>query len=177
MVQPKLNTVSSNGTAVRLEPKVMEVLLCLASRPGEPVPKESILSTVWADAFVTDDVLARSISELRRTFGDNPRQPRFIQTIPKRGYRLVAPLGPANGNVPETTLAVQNRKKLKVFPATAVVVLLTFCLVIFRVMHWPARVATTSSFPVQVEAHVQDVPLNGGKDRKSGLLSHLEKTL
>lgn len=98
LVQPGLNTVSQNGTSTRLEPKVMEVLLCLASRPGEPVSKDAILKSVWPETFVSDDVLTRSISELRRAFEDDARDPRFIETIPKRGYRLVAAVTSVNGN-------------------------------------------------------------------------------
>ena len=70
----------------------MEVLLCLAHRPGELVSKEELLQTVWPDTFVSDDVLIRSISELRRVFEDDAKEPRFIQTIHKRGYRLIAPV-------------------------------------------------------------------------------------
>ena len=91
-VDPGLNAISSNGTTLRLEPKVMEVLVCLASRPGEPISKETIIKTVWPDTFVSDDVLTRSISELRRVLRDDARDSRVIQTIPKRGYRLVAPV-------------------------------------------------------------------------------------
>jgi len=94
LVQPKLNSISSGEAAVRLEPKVMEVLVCLASRPGEPVSKETLLKTVWPDTFVSDDVLTRSISELRRALNDDARSPRFIETIAKRGYRLLAPAQP-----------------------------------------------------------------------------------
>jgi TolB-like protein/DNA-binding winged helix-turn-helix (wHTH) protein len=100
LVQPDLNTVSSNGTKVRVEPKVMEVLVCLASHAGEPVRKETLLRTVWPDTFVSDDVLIRSVSELRRVFEDDAREPRFIETIPKRGYRLVAPMERLNGSAP-----------------------------------------------------------------------------
>jgi TolB-like protein/DNA-binding winged helix-turn-helix (wHTH) protein len=89
---PGLNTLSMNGSTIRLEPKLMEVLVCLASRAGEPVSKDTILKTVWPGTFVSDDVLTRSVSELRRVFEDDPRSPRFIETIPKRGYRLVAPV-------------------------------------------------------------------------------------
>jgi TolB-like protein/DNA-binding winged helix-turn-helix (wHTH) protein/Tfp pilus assembly protein PilF len=95
LVQPSLNSISRNGSSVRLEPKVMEVLVCLASRPGETVPKDELLRTVWPDTFVTDDGPVRSISELRRVFQDDAREPRVIQTIPKRGYRLVASVEPA----------------------------------------------------------------------------------
>jgi len=86
----------------------MEVLLCLTRRAGETVPKDELLKTVWPDTYVTDDGLVRSISELRRVFEDDVREPRFIQTIPKRGYRLVAPVEPANGRAPTPAFAAQN---------------------------------------------------------------------
>ena len=101
-MQPGLNTVSQNGCSTRLEPKVMEVLVCLASQPGNAVSKETILKTVWQDTFVSDDVLVRSISELRRVFQDDAREPRFIETIPKRGYRLVPAVQSVNGSVAAT---------------------------------------------------------------------------
>src|ERR1700751_3943304 len=82
----------------------MEVLVCLASQPGELVPKETILKTVWPETFVSDDVLIRSVSELRRVFYDDAREPRDIETTPKRGYRLVAPVTPANGSPANTFL-------------------------------------------------------------------------
>ena len=97
LIEPRLNTVSRNGTTVHVEPKVMEVLVCLARHAGEPVTKDELLQTVWLDTFVTDDVLKRSISELRRVFEDDARESRIIQTIPKRGYRLIVPVEPVNG--------------------------------------------------------------------------------
>jgi TolB-like protein/Flp pilus assembly protein TadD len=84
----------------------MEVLVCLAEHPGEPVSKEKLLQTVWADTFVGDSVLTRSISELRRVFEDEAKEPRVIQTIAKRGYRLVAPVTPVNGTLTALSLAV-----------------------------------------------------------------------
>src|SRR5262249_13341716 len=64
--------------------------------------KEKLMSTVWADTFVTEDVLIRSISELRKAFADDARNPHYIQTIPKNGYRLLLPVSgieTQNGNV------------------------------------------------------------------------------
>lgn len=94
IVEAALNRVSNNGTSVRLEPKIMQVLVRLAETPGEVVGKEELISTVWAGTFVSDDVLTRCISELRKVFEDDARQPRYIETIPRRGYRLVAPVAP-----------------------------------------------------------------------------------
>ena len=89
-VEPSLNTVNGPAGIIRLEPKIMQVLVCLAAHAGQVVPKERLMRTVWPDTFVGDDVLTRSISELRRVFGDDVKEPRFIQTIPKGGYRLIA---------------------------------------------------------------------------------------
>jgi DNA-binding winged helix-turn-helix (wHTH) protein len=98
LVEPSLNTVSCNGMAVRLEQKQIEVLVCLAQQAGHLVSKEKLLQTVWPDTFVGDDVLIRSICELRRVFEDDPKDARYIQTIPKRGYRLVASVKAVNGH-------------------------------------------------------------------------------
>jgi DNA-binding winged helix-turn-helix (wHTH) protein len=93
-VEPSLNSVTGPAGTVRLEPKVMQVLVCLAAHAGDVVAKEHLIRTVWPDTFVTDDVLTRSISELRRVFGDDAKEPRFIQTILKSGYRLIAQVSP-----------------------------------------------------------------------------------
>ena len=68
----------------------MEVLVCLADHAGEAVSKEELVRTVWPDTFVSDDALKRCIFALRRVFEDDAREPSVIETIPKRGYRLIA---------------------------------------------------------------------------------------
>ena len=92
LVRPKLNTVEGDGRVVRIEHKMMQVLVCLASRPGEVHSKEELIRTVWKDTFVTDEVLTRVISELRRIFSDDAKQPHMIETVAKSGYRLIAPV-------------------------------------------------------------------------------------
>ena len=92
VVAPSLNSISCGGRTVRLEPKIMGVLLCLAKHPGETLSKEQLFQAVWPNIIVTEDVLKRSIAELRRAFDDDAREPRVIETISKRGYRLVAPV-------------------------------------------------------------------------------------
>ena len=91
-VSPDLNSLARDGRTVHLEPKIMKVLVVLAEHPGDVVSKEHIFDRVWPDTFVSDEVLTRSISELRKAFEDNPREPKYIQTIAKGGYRLVAPV-------------------------------------------------------------------------------------
>jgi TolB-like protein/DNA-binding winged helix-turn-helix (wHTH) protein/Flp pilus assembly protein TadD len=93
-VEPQLNSLERNGHTIRVEPKVMQVLVCLAGHQGELVSKEQLMRTVWADTFVTEEVLTRSISELRKSFNDDPKNPRFIETIPKSGYLLIPEVQP-----------------------------------------------------------------------------------
>lgn len=140
LVEPSLNIVSRNGTAVRVEPKVMEVLVCLAAHPGEVLSKEELLKAVWPDTFVTDDALTHCISDLRRVLEDDAREPRVIQTIPKRGYRLVASVVPTKGTQPSTqtvpttvTGAVTRRvRRLWTWAAVGGVVLILVLLVALR---------------------------------------------
>ncbi len=90
LVQPALNRIVIADESVRLEPKVMQVLVCLANRAGEVVTRDALVTAVWPDVFVTDDVLNRAIRELRKVFGDSPDHPKVIETIRKRGYRVIA---------------------------------------------------------------------------------------
>ncbi len=90
LIEPQLNSMTAAGKTVRVEPKVMQVLVCLADKAGNVVTKEKLIRSAWADAFVSDEVLTRAIFELRKVFGDDAKNPRFIQTIPKSGYRLTA---------------------------------------------------------------------------------------
>ncbi len=92
LVEPDLNRITRADRTVQVEPRVLEVLVCLASRPGEVFPKDKIIPLVWVDTYVTDEVLTYSISELRKAFGDDARNPHIIQTIPRKGYRLIAPV-------------------------------------------------------------------------------------
>ena len=92
IVNPSLNSMSCEGRTVRLEPKVMAVLLCLAQHPGETLSKGQLFQAVWPNIIVTEAVLKRCIAELRRAFDDDARNPHIIETISKRGYRLLAPV-------------------------------------------------------------------------------------
>lgn len=91
-VAPRGNRLVGPSGAERVEPKVMQVLECLAESPGRTVTKEDFMDRVWAGTVVSDDVLARCISELRKVFGDDPRRPTYIETVRKSGYRLIAPV-------------------------------------------------------------------------------------
>ncbi|HEX2082394.1 MAG TPA: winged helix-turn-helix domain-containing protein, partial [Xanthomonadaceae bacterium] len=94
LVQPSLNRISVRGQVTQVEPKVMQVLTLMAGRPGAVVPRETFLEEVWPRAG-DDYLLNRSISELRKIFDDDAQSPRYIETIRKTGYRLIAPIAPA----------------------------------------------------------------------------------
>jgi Tol biopolymer transport system component/DNA-binding winged helix-turn-helix (wHTH) protein len=98
-VEPALNRVTRlerGASPGRLTPKAMEVLVVLAARAGELVTREEVLEKVWPDVHVQEEVLTRAIADLRKALDDDRREPRYIETIPKRGYRLVAPLRPVS---------------------------------------------------------------------------------
>lgn len=95
LVQPSLNRITIHGRVHQVEPKVMQVLLLMAARPGTVIAREAFLDTVWAGTVGDDYLLNRAVSELRKLFGDDPQAPRYIETIRKGGYRLIAPIAPA----------------------------------------------------------------------------------
>ena len=83
-----------HGQPVPLAPKPFAVLCALARTPGMLVTKNTLLDAVWGHRFVTDSVLKSTISELRAAFQDNPRQPSYIETVSRRGYRFIALTSP-----------------------------------------------------------------------------------
>ncbi len=88
-VEPKLNRIYKGERGVQIPDKYMQVLMCLVERGGV-VSREELMQAVWPDSYVVEESLTRAVSELRKIFGDDPRNPRFIETIPKKGYRLIA---------------------------------------------------------------------------------------
>ena len=94
VVRPRAHELVRGDEVVRIEPKPMAVLVCLAEQAGYPVSRDALLSAVWPDVFVSESTLSRCVSQLRKVLGDDPHAPRVIETIPKAGYRLIAPVVP-----------------------------------------------------------------------------------
>ena len=90
LVEPALGQVTNRLRTVRLEPQVMKVLVYLVSHRGDVVTKQEIIDALWQRRYTSDAALSRCISTIRRVLGDDRKQPRFIQTIPKIGYKMVA---------------------------------------------------------------------------------------
>ena len=89
---PDQGVICQGDEKHHLEPKVMAVLVELACQQGEVVSRDQLINAIWETPFVTDEVLSRAISMLRKCFADDPKEPQFIQTVPKRGYRLISPV-------------------------------------------------------------------------------------
>jgi DNA-binding winged helix-turn-helix (wHTH) protein len=79
-----------DGAAVSLAPKEFETLRLLVERHGRLVTKQELLDRVWAGTFVGEDTIAQRISCLRKALGGDPASTKYIETVPKRGYRFVA---------------------------------------------------------------------------------------
>lgn len=91
-VYPALNVIERDGTEAYVEPRVMDILLCLAARPGEVCTRQELLEAGWPGGSGSDEGLTKAICLLRQAAGDVAGAPTVIQTVPKRGYRLIAPI-------------------------------------------------------------------------------------
>jgi len=89
-VNPSSGEISRNGESVRLEERTMRLLVCLTKHAGEVVSIEELLKQVWSDVVVSPDSVYQAVASLRRVLGDEPKQPTYIATVPRLGYRLVA---------------------------------------------------------------------------------------
>src|SRR5271155_1935495 len=93
-VDPALDEICKDGQTIKLEPKAMQLLICLADRAGMVVSIEELLDLVWKDVVVSPDSVYAAVAALRRTLGDDPKGPRYIANVVRRGYRLIAPVSP-----------------------------------------------------------------------------------
>jgi TolB-like protein/DNA-binding winged helix-turn-helix (wHTH) protein len=93
-VNPASGQISRNGESARVEERTMRLLLCLAKHAGEVVSIDDLLSEVWPEVNVSPDSVYQAVTSLRRLLGDDPRQPTYIATVPRLGYRMVAKVSP-----------------------------------------------------------------------------------
>ncbi len=92
LVEPSIDEISGAAGRVKVEPRTMAVLVLLADRAPDVLSQEEIESTVWSGMVVTPHSVYQSVAQLRRLLGDDPKSPRYIATVPRKGYRLVAPV-------------------------------------------------------------------------------------
>lgn len=89
-VFPDRGEIRRADQSSRIQPRLIQILRLLALTPGRTVSREKLLESVWSRRMVNDEVLSRSIADLRQALADDARQPRYLETIPKLGYRLIA---------------------------------------------------------------------------------------
>lgn len=104
-VDPAADQISRDGTVVRVEARTMRLLLCLADRAGQVVSIDDLLNEVWAGVIVTPDSVYQAVTSLRRLLGDDPKQPAYIATVPRRGYRLIAAVEAVSAKTPAPAAA------------------------------------------------------------------------
>jgi len=92
LVEPATDRLLSGEQEVKLEPRVMDLLLCFAEHPGEVLTRERLESSVWVGVVVGYDSLTSAMNKLRKAFNDDPRNAKIFETVAKRGYRLIAPV-------------------------------------------------------------------------------------
>jgi len=100
------------GRPIPLAPKVFDTLLALLENPGRLLPKDELISRLWPDTFVEEATLARNISDLRKALGESAGEARYIETVPKTGYRFIALITQSGGQ--ETTFIVQRHTRSRV---------------------------------------------------------------
>ena len=159
------------GVALTLEPKAFNLLVLMIQRPGHVFTKQEIFDTLWPDTVVSDHALTRVVAQLRRVLGDEAREPRYIETVPTRGYRwlptiaAVLPAAAAETTpapfVPEAapTPAIARRRTL--FPG--VVAAVAAATILLAVFAWTQRATPTAAsdppstdlqWPVQLTTNV-----------------------
>jgi DNA-binding winged helix-turn-helix (wHTH) protein/TolB-like protein len=108
-VDPAAGQVSQGGKVVRVEARTLRLLLDLAEHAGEVVSIDDLLDRVWAGVIVTPDSVYQAVASLRRRLGDDPRKPSYIATVPRLGYRLVAPVAPWTDAAPAARRGARAR--------------------------------------------------------------------
>jgi DNA-binding winged helix-turn-helix (wHTH) protein/tetratricopeptide (TPR) repeat protein len=109
-----------DGVNIPLSPKIIDLLLFLAARPSVLVSKDDLFRALWPDVAVTDNALTQAVSELRQALGDDPANPKYVQTVARRGYRFISPVEPIVS--PATVIAAPVRDPAEP-PAPTVAVL------------------------------------------------------
>ena len=112
-VEPLLGRASKGDRVVHLRAKVMDLLVFLVERAGQVVSKDQLLNGVWRAEFVSESALTRVVTELRQAFGDDVDCPWLIETIPKRGYRLIAPVAAASDSVDGAIAGTDSTSRIR----------------------------------------------------------------
>ncbi len=138
VIFPERNMIASDGTSVSLEPKVMALLIVLSDAKGAVISRADIEEEIWGQIIVGEDTVARQISKLRKAFGDTAQDSKYIETISKKGYRLMQPPRALE------TVEIQNSQRRGFAPI--LISLAVIALVITLFVAWPDNTKSEKEF-------------------------------
>jgi len=113
-LDPPNATLSRGPQAIALKPKVFDVLAYLVRHAGRLVSQDELLQAVWPDTIVGDSSLKSCVRQIRRALGDRVREPRYVETVHRRGYRFIAPV--STGSTPTTVQVTARRPPMAASP-------------------------------------------------------------
>jgi transcriptional activator of cad operon len=113
-VNPTSGQISRDGESAQLEVRTLRLLLCLAEHVGEVVSIDDLLKQVWAGVAVSPDSVYQAVASLRRQLGDDPKQPTYIATVPRLGYRMVAAVSAWEDQTTGAPSPAQNERRRQV---------------------------------------------------------------
>jgi transcriptional activator of cad operon len=164
-VNPASGQISRNGESARLEERAMRLLVCLAEHAGEVVSIDDLLSHVWSEVSVTPDSVYQAVASLRRQLGDDPKQPTYIATVPRLGYRMIATVTTESAAdslsaIPARPPSLARRFRWVAFPALCLAVLALALL--FRGRLAQRSTAAAAAYPERSLAVLPFIDLTAG---------------
>ena len=96
-VDPDAAELRNGKERIALRPKCFDLLVDLIEHRGKLVTKEQLMERVWGDVVVDEATISRTVADLRAALGDDPQEPQFIETVARRGYKFIAPVGGQGG--------------------------------------------------------------------------------
>jgi TolB-like protein/DNA-binding winged helix-turn-helix (wHTH) protein/tetratricopeptide (TPR) repeat protein len=165
--------LESRGQSVHIQRRDMEVLVCLASHAGSVVTTDELVDEVWKGAVVADGSIYKSIRQLRHALADDARRPKYIKTVPTRGYQLVAAVSPVGNpqDLPVTGIQTSGTQRHRYLRASMMAAIVVIAMSILLLVYDPARklIAPTAGPDVRSIAVLPFVDMsNGGGHQYKG---------
>jgi DNA-binding winged helix-turn-helix (wHTH) protein/Tol biopolymer transport system component len=185
LLNQQLSTLKKNEVEVVVEPKLLELLLLFCNNPDRIISREEILDKLWQNSIVTDNAINKMVGNLRKLLQDDPKIPRYIQTVPKRGYRLICSVDIISNikivsdtglSLDKSDLEVQSvkiaKKKIQLF---GIVILIFVSLLIFVLVNFNEKKPTFSMSKTQELTRQQGLEFSALHNENGNVLYFLKK--
>ena len=167
-VYPKHNKISGQGSVIKLEPKIMQVLCLLATHQGVVLSRQDIADKLWPDTIVGLEVITRAIFELRKVLADDAKKPKYIETIARKGYCFIAEIEPiATASMNIHPKKPDNKKTLIKYSLSSIL-LFGLIVLLINVLFIDAQTPSTSRTAIQYQSAVLS---DGNGDIRAGAIS------